>query len=322
MESSQKHGSWRRLLHLFAGGIGATLGQCVTCPLDVVQTRLQSTHLNFSNLSTVNAVVGNSVIHIPKPIIGISYFQILYAYMKHMIHNEGLLSLFKGLSPSLVGIVPAKSIYFFCYASAKSRLNESPVFHKYHHVVHSLSAVLAGGVTGTVTNPVWYIKTKMQLKQDHRRQGIMDVMKEGYHKHGMRCFFRGLSASYVGVFETVIYFLLYEDLKKTLNLNNRKHSGENFQALHLIFAATSSKLIATMLMYPHEVVRTRLRQDVQDVLGRLKYRNFFQTLYLVGKEEGRSGLYGGFGTSLIRQVPNTMVTFLVYEAIIFLIEKD
>ena len=32
-------------------------------------------------------------------------------------------------------------------------------------------------------------------------------MKEGYDKHGMRCFFRVLSASYLGVFGTVIYLI-------------------------------------------------------------------------------------------------------------------
>jgi len=322
-DTNHKYGSFKRVIHLFAGGMGATVGQCVTCPLDVVQTRLQSTHLNFSNVSTVNAVLGsNSLLQIHRPIFGVTYFQILFAYMRHMVQTEGIVSMFKGLSPSLLGIVPAKSVYFFCYATAKKKLNEKPLFLNHQHVIHTLSAVAAGSFTGTVTNPIWYIKTKLQLRRDGIQIGAIQVIREGYKKHGFKCFFRGLSASYVGVLETVIYFVLYEDMKRVFNLNNKRQSGEKFQALNLIFAATSSKIAATTLMYPHEVIRTRLRQDVKVKSGQLKYRNFFQSLNTVRIEEGRSGLYGGFGTSLMRQLPYTAVMFLTYEAIIHLIESE
>jgi len=317
-DTSHKYGSFKSVIHLFASGMGATVGLCVTSPLDVVQTRLQSTHLNFSNVSKMNAVLGsNSLLPIHRP-----YFQILFAYMRHMIQTEGIASMFKGLSPSLIGIVPAKSLYFLCYVTAKKKLNEKPLFLNHQHVIHTLSAVVAGSFTSTVTNPIWYIKTKLQLRRDSKQIGAIQVIREGYKKHGFKCFFRGLSASYVGVLETVIYFILYEHLKNVFNLNNKRQIGEKFQALNFIFAATSSKIAATTLVYPHEVIRTRLRQDVKDKSGQLKYRNFIQSLNTVRIEEGRSGLYGGFGTSLMRQLPYTAVMFLTYEAILHSIESE
>ena len=325
------------LSHLLAGGIGSTVAQIITSPLDVVQTRLMSTKLNFStygqggnNFSLATAPVvrvvssggspGGFQIQ-SKPIIGIGYFQVLVSYMKYMVNSEGIKSLYKGLTPGLVGIVPAKSAYFFCYASAKSKLNQTSTFQSHQHVVHSLSAMMAGLFTGTVTNPVWYIKTKLQLN-DKKISTVTDIVRKGYKKHGLKCFFRGISASYVGVFETVIYFLLYEELKKRIiQVNNEGNSKNKFQALHLTYAAILSKITATTIMYPHEVIRTRLRQDILDQTGSLKYKNFLQSLMLVGKEEGRSGLYGGFGTSLLRQLPNTAVTFLTYEAIIYYLDQ-
>jgi len=308
------------LIHLLAGGIGSTVAQCVTCPLDVVQTRLMSTKLNFSiSSATTTAFVGGPVLQFQRPIFGLGYFQVLISYMRHMVNSEGVRSLYKGLSPGLIGIVPAKSAYFFCYASAKSKLSQNSKFKRYKHVVHSLSAMAAGLFTGTVTNPVWYIKTKLQLNDKQNPKTVRDIIKIGYKKHGFKCFFRGISASYVGVFETVIYFLLYEEFKYIMQQNqiNENKNGKDFHALHLTYAALVSKIAATTIMYPHEVVRTRLRQDVVDAAaGGLKYKNFLQTLLLVAKEEGRVGLYGGFGTSLLRQLPNTAVTFLTYEAII------
>lgn len=311
------------LIHLLAGGIGTTVGQCVTCPLDVVQTRLQSSHLDFSSLNNVNAVIGETagVLRVHRPIPGFGYFQILFGYMRHMVITEGFHSLFKGLSPSLCGIVPMKSLYFYCYTEAKNRFSRNRYFDYRPHMMHSLSAVVAQTIVGTVTNPVWYIKTKLQLNR-RTTTSVKQIILKGYRKHGFKCFFRGLSATYVGVFESVIYFVIYEDLKRLLKLNVRRQTGDNFQPLNLIFATLLSKVTATTIMYPHEVIRTRLRQDVRDNDGQLKYRNFIQALKRVAREEGRAGVYGGFGTSLVRQLPYTTVIFLTYEGIVYMMDRD
>ena len=49
-----------------------------------------------------------------------------------------------------------------------------------------------------------------------------------------------------------------------------------------------------------------------------KYNQFFQTLKLVLKEEGRAGVYRGLGTQLIRQIPNTAIVMATYE---FMVHK-
>lgn len=50
-------------------------------------------------------------------------------------------------------------------------------------------------------------------------------------------------------------------------------------------AGAVSKTIASCVAYPHEVARTRLREEGN------KYRSFWQTLFLVWREEGKAGLY-------------------------------
>lgn len=52
-----------------------------------------------------------------------------------------------------------------------------------------------------------------------------------------------------------------------------------------MFAGAVSKTVASCVAYPHEVARTRLREDGN------KYRSFWQTIWTVWKEEGRFGLY-------------------------------
>ena len=138
-----------------------------------------------------------------------------------------------------------------------------------------------------------------------------------YEKEGIRGYYRGLSASYVGVTETCIHFVIYEHIKSKLRAHKEKtRPGKQsmFDFVEFMMAAATSKTFASIVAYPHEVVRTRLRQQESD--GSRKYQSFFQTLRKVAIEEGRPGLYSGLGTQLIRQIPNTALVFLTYEAIV------
>lgn len=85
----------------------------------------------------------------------------------------------------------------------------------------------------------------------------------------------------------------------------------------LVWAASASKVVASCVSYPLELVRTRL----QDVRPRPSGGAVDppQTLRSVVKEilrlEGAPGLYAGFGANLIRVVPSCAATMLAYESI-------
>lgn len=92
--------------------------------------------------------------------------------------------------------------------------------------------------------------------------------------------------------------MLYEYLKTTLKRWRQTDPNSNVanQALDFMIAGAISKTVACCLAYPHEVARTRLREENS------RYRGFFQTLNTVFREEGHRGLYRGLGTQLVRQV--------------------
>lgn len=74
-------------------------------------------------------------------------------------------------------------------------------------------------------------------------------------------------------------------------------------------------LLLCLFSFLTEVARTRLRQEGN------KYRTFFQTLITIFKEERYRGLYGGLGTHLVRQIPNTAIIMATYEFVVYLFNR-
>ncbi|KAI1882976.1 hypothetical protein AGOR_G00240430 [Albula goreensis] len=305
------------LVHLFAGGCGGTVGAILTCPLEVVKTRLQSSsvtlYISEVQLSTVN---GASVARVsPGPL----------HCLKLILEKEGPRSLFRGLGPNLVGVAPSRAIYFAAYSTAKEKLNN--VFEPDSTQVHMVSAGMAGFTAITATNPIWLIKTRLQLdarNRGERRMNAFECIRRVYQSDGLRGFYRGMSASYAGISETVIHFVIYESIKRKLmeskaaaNMASMDEEEESVKDasdfVGLMLAAATSKTCATSIAYPHEVIRTRLREEGT------KYRSFFQTLSMVIKEEGYRALYRGLTTHLVRQIPNTAIMMSTYELVVYLL---
>ncbi|KAG8228375.1 hypothetical protein J437_LFUL008224, partial [Ladona fulva] len=110
-----------------------------------------------------------------------------YLLVRHIVETEGPRALFKGLGPNIVGVAPSRAIYFCAYSQAKSFCNSShlPGVNPDTPAVHVLSASFAGFVACTATNPIWFVKTRLQL--DHATDGsrltalqcISNIYKQG-----------------------------------------------------------------------------------------------------------------------------------------------
>ncbi|XP_025304512.3 solute carrier family 25 member 36 [Canis lupus dingo] len=303
------------LVHLFAGGCGGTVGAILTCPLEVVKTRLQSSSVTlYISEVQLNTMAGASVNRVVSP-------GPLHC-LKVILEKEGPRSLFRGLGPNLVGVAPSRAIYFAAYSNCKEKLNG--IFDPDSTQVHMISAAMAGFTAITATNPIWLIKTRLQLDARNRgekRMGAFECIRKVYQTDGLRGFYRGMSASYAGISETVIHFVIYESIKQKLleykiasTMENDEESvKEASDFVGMMLAAATSKTCATTIAYPHEVVRTRLREEGT------KYRSFFQTLSLVVQEEGYGSLYRGLTTHLVRQIPNTAIMMATYELVVYLL---
>lgn len=360
------------IIHLVAGGVGGTMGAILTCPLEVVKTRLQSSESGFGSTPpapskgasaaeavakkavkcsgtggsirnavftpeiairgplqitvpvanvhsrvsmSVNVVRWSSTLSQPPPNMGVGQC------LKHIFVNEGIRGLFKGLGPNLMGVFPSRAIYFWAYSTAKRNVNAScPGGNRDTPFVHVTSAGLAGFTASTLTNPIWLIKTRLQLdlKSGTHSLNVRDCIVNIYKDLGLKGFWKGVTASYWGISETVIHFVIYEYLKKKLAESQNKRRSDDktiWDFAGYMLCGACSKTSATIVAYPHEVARTRLREENS------QYRSFWQTLATVYRNEGRRGLYRGLVTQLIRQIPNTAIMMSTYELTVYLLTK-
>lgn len=347
---------------------------CITAPLDVVKTRLQS-DLFQKKVASVAASSGSSE-GLWAATKRLSYTFVETGHLlKEIAAKEGPRALFKGLGPTLVGAVPARSINFYTYGNGKIMLAEKLNNGKETPIIHLAAATLAGVTTATATNPIWVVKTRLQLES----HAVEKAAKEGraaavrrspasalstgvsqassskspfstsaktltgqtsqavrsaarsmslpqtqaffqparspqkpstnslkmtlqiVRQEGVRGLYKGLSASYLGVAEGTIQWVLYERLKKASASATADKDSLSGKLMGTIGSAGLAKFTASLITYPHEVIRTRLRQ--QDSNGVRKYTGLLQTIKLVWKEEGAASLYGGLSAHLMRVVP-------------------
>jgi len=182
-----------------------------------------------------------------------------------------------------------------------------------------------------------------------------------YCREGIASFYSGLTPALLGVTHLAIQFPLYEQFKIYFTGSGlgRWHEGQEcLQILGVLTASVASKACATMVTYPHEVVRTRLQTQqrvypsstaeqsrARDGKGLLMSesslqsekacnagktwerfprlnRGIMSTLKTILREEGWRALYSGMGTSLIGAIPASAMTMLVYETVVWQIKKS
>lgn len=303
-------------VHFVAGGLGGMMGAVLTCPLDVVKTRLQSE--TYHKLYNKMPKSSNPLVMLAQ------HFAETFLTIRSLYTVEGYRSLFKGLGPNLVGVIPARSINFFTYGASKDFILQS-FFHGQSDAtaVHLLLGMSAGFVTLTATNPIWLVKTRLQLD---RSKGLVyrnswDCLRSVVKKEGVLSLYRGLSALYLGGVESTLQWVLYEQMKLVISrrsVSSGSDDGVRGWAARL-GAAGAAKFIASLITYPHEVIRTRLRQAPVESTGKAKYTGLVQCFRLVVKEEGLASMYGGLTPHLLRTVPNSIIMFGTWELVVKLL---
>lgn len=241
----------------------------LTAPLDVLRTRFQGDYYQAQLVASRAARGIPAPSSLPFFRSGLLHFRETFQILFAIPRAEGWWAYFKGLGPNLVGVVPARAIIFYTYGNGKRLISDHFNDGRENAWVHLCAAAVSGVATGTATNPIWLVKTRLQLDRSHALMGAtrqyrnaLDCLMQTVRSEGVRGLYRGLSASYLGVAESTIQWVLYEQLKlllrkreDRLRLSGRAATAwdHSVSASGLTVSAGVAKLVATVVTYPHEV---------------------------------------------------------------------
>jgi solute carrier family 25 folate transporter 32 len=234
-----------------------------------------------------------------KKVGGLQVFQQIFK-------NEGWKGGFRGLGATLITVPLFWGLYFPLYDDLKRTLQKPD---RNPSLIHCGSAILAGAAADILCNPMFVVRTRLQTEALHGSRvahGIFQTVQSLYKEGGVFIFWRGMTASLMGLSHVAVQFPLYEALKERARLQS---NSSQETPLEILMSSGVSKMCASLLTYPHEVVRSRMMdaRSAETLTG---------TLQRIYAHEGVLGFYSGLHISLLRVLPNCCITFLTYELLL------
>lgn len=199
---------------------------------------------------------------------------------------------YRGIMPNLIGNISAWGIYFALYGEFKRYINTSTP-----SVNFFTASILSGVSTSILTNPIWVLKTRILGTNEYK--SMLDGIQQMLHQEGVLSFWKGTIPSLFQVFQASLQITIYDNIKRHFNIHDD---------LTTIYASSTSKIISTLIMYPTQVVRARL----QNSHAKTTITTVIQELYSTGRLRA---FYRGLSANILRVVPATCITFVVYEKV-------
>lgn len=110
-------------------------------PLDFTKTRLQ-----------VNSETGYN------------FMRNFVVVMKNAYKEGGLGVFYQGITPAVIGSVTSWSVYFAFYENAKNRYKRYLNVEQLNGFYNMISSLEAGVIGSTISCPLWFLKTRLQLQ--------------------------------------------------------------------------------------------------------------------------------------------------------------
>ncbi|XP_071444279.1 mitochondrial glutathione transporter SLC25A40-like [Hetaerina americana] len=313
-----------------ASCVGALVTSMIMTPFDVVKIRLQAQQK--ANLSNKCFLYCNGLMdHLCTcPVNGSnsshndwyrrpSQFKGTLDAFAKISRNEGITSLWSGLSPTLVLAIPTTVIYFVSYEQIRVKLKDyynirikSDAFNQVQPTwIPLVAGASARTWAVTLVSPLELVRTKMQSKRLNYYEAGQAV-KSLVQYEGILGLWKGLWPTLMrDVPFSAIYWLNYEAIKNTFSQKNPSF-GFSF------IAGSVAGSISAFVTVPFDVVKThqqiemgekqicedppcRTRSSVLDVMKRIV------------KVEGIKGLFTGVVPRICKVAPACAIMISSYE---------
>mmetsp|Transcript_10924 Transcript_10924/g.19604 ORF Transcript_10924/g.19604 Transcript_10924/m.19604 type:complete len:296 (-) Transcript_10924:342-1229(-) len=270
-----------------AGGIEAT---CVW-PMEFIKTQLQLQ-------SKAKVPGGAAALPYNGMVSGLSYY----------VRTTGFFSLYRGLTPTLIGSIPKAGIRFGLNAQLKDNMRDKDgKLTPGKNFVAGLGAGVSEALI--IVAPVETVKTKCIELDKPFVDGLKHILKT-----------EGIGGVYLGAAATAmkqgsnqgLRFMWFNEYKRMVTNDGEK----KLTPLMGLFGGMSAGCFSTLGNNPFDVVKTRL-QGTQSK----QYAGTLDCFKQVLAKEGVAAFYVGVAPRLGRVVPGQGIIFMSFETIVENLER-
>ncbi|KAI5286863.1 hypothetical protein KEM52_001836 [Ascosphaera acerosa] len=244
------------------------------------------------------------------------------------VRNEGVLGMYKGMTPPLIGWMFMDSVMLGSLTLYRRLLLENlfgPALRrqgreeKLPWYGHGLAGMGAGATVSFIAAPVEHLKARLQIqyaarKQDRMYSSPIDCAARIYRAHGVRGVYRGLCSTLL--FRS--FFFCWWASYDLLTTFFREHTTLSTPAINF-WAGGLSAQVFWLTSYPADIVKQRIMTDplggsLGD--GTPRFRRWRDAAVAVGRDGGGARAYWrGFLPCFLRAFPANAMALVAFEGV-------
>ncbi|KAJ2855913.1 hypothetical protein GGI22_003975 [Coemansia erecta] len=237
---------------------------------------------------------------------------------KTTVRMQGIVGLYRGLTPMLLGNAAKAGVRFLTYDTVKAQLRDT---QGNLTMPRMMVAGLCAGVIegGTVVAPTETIKTRLihdQCMPQRKYRGMVHCVQAAVQAEGIGGIYRGVVPVMArqGA-NSCVRFAAYDSMKQraiAYRAGRGLDGGSQLPFAYTFGIGMVAGIITVYATMPIDVVKTRM----QSPSARLEYRNSLHCAYRVVADERVSALWKGATPRLSRLMFSGAIVFAVYEEVI------
>lgn len=303
-----------------AGALAGVTATSLTYPLDLLRAQMavseSSLHLGPRHASYADAAT-------------------------YIVRNDGFCALFRGLQPTLMGIVPNAGMSFMVFETLKPWMQRKLGIASEHDLPMAWR-LAAGGVAGCVAQvasyPLHIVRRRMQVQgivsADHRYStvsgALLTILRtegfvKGLYKGSSLTLLKGPLAAAVGFtandFLKGIFARAHADFEKCpppgrplrpeVEHELPRPTGLGNTWLEHFMSGGAAGAVAKTLIAPADRVKILYQTDTLRVFG---WRQAARTFAKIYEATGVAGLWRGHCATLVRVVPYSATAFMTFDS--------